>query len=352
MNLNWRFWERGGAALETRDTFTELLLQAQGNAAITVRPRPLALAVIETCVSLIADPFLQATVTVDGLRLTPGLLYELARDVLTSGNGVRLIDLDDAGRIDLARPAEYEIAGRSPYPRGWAYLLTMAAPSGETTRRATYDALVHVRTATLASSPWDGRAAWQCCGLSADALAVIEGAIKDEASVGNGRLWIAPDGVTQLQASTMAGRIRTSRGGQAVVESMRAGQGRGAAAAPATDWVPVKTGQDQTAGNAAMRESIEASISAAYGVPASYLNENATAPAITNVKRAAFLNKTMPLRDLIVAELSEKLARPVSVTWPNHADQSVDLAQRAAAAQRLASLPTPPENILEIVGLQ
>ena len=352
--MNWRFWEtardpRGGAATEHRETFTELLLQAQANAAISPRPRPQALAVIETCVSLIADPFLQADVA--GLNIAPGELHSIARDVLAGGNGVRLIDVDRFGFIDLLRPAEFEVAGRSPAPRRWAYSLTMAAPGGETRRRETYDGMVHVRTATLPSSPWNGRAPWQCAGLSADALAMIEGAIKDESSVGNGRLWIAPDGVTEQQAQTMATRIRASRGGQAVVESMRAGHGRGAAAAPAKDWEPVKTGQDHAPGNVAMHDTIEASISAAYGIPAAYLNLNATAPALREVKRLSFLNRTMPLRDLIVAELQEKLERPVSITWPNLADQSVDVHLRARAAQALGQLPNPPDDVMTVAGL-
>ena len=237
--MNLRFWRRDP---EQRNSFTDQVLAAQSSGWVTLSPKPLALAVVEACIGIIADPFLQATVSAPGVRITPGMMYDLARDVLTGGNGVRLIEVN-AGSLDLLRPATFEIAGNSPSPRRWGYVLTMPSPDAESTIRAPYDALVHVRTATLASTPWAGRAPWQSAGLSADALAEIEQAIKDESRVGSGRLWVAPDGITELQARTMAARIRASRGSQAVVESMRAGQGRGAAAAPAKDWEPVSTGQ-------------------------------------------------------------------------------------------------------------
>ena len=117
----------------------------------------------------------------------------------------------------------------------------------------------------------------------------------------------------------MAARLRASRGSQAVVESMRNGQGRGTAAAPAKDWEPVATGQSHTPGNVAMRDTIEASISAAYGVPAAYTDRSATAPALREAKRLTFLNRTVPLRDLIEAELTDKLERRLrsdGPTWP------------------------------------
>ena len=123
-----------------------------------------------------------------------------------------------------------------------------------------------------------------------------------------------------------------------MAESTALGFGQGAAAAPKLDWVPTSVGQNHQPGNVAMRDSVEASIAAAYGVPAAYLNMNATAPALREVKRLAFLNRTIPLSSLMAEELTEKLSAPVAIDWPNLADQSIDVHLRARAASAAAEL--------------
>ena len=89
--MNLRFWRRDA---EQRNSFTDQVLAAQSSGWVTLSPKPLALAVVEACTGMIADPFLQAVVNAGGVRITPGLLYDLARDVLTTGNGVRLIEVN------------------------------------------------------------------------------------------------------------------------------------------------------------------------------------------------------------------------------------------------------------------
>ena len=98
-------------------------------------------------------------------------------------------------------------------------------------------------------------------------------------------------------------------------------------------------GQHHDPGNQAMRDSVQSSISSAYGISAAYLNMNATAPGLREAKRLVFLDKTLPLAGLMAEELSVKLTH-VAIQWDDLASQSVDVHLRARAIEPLpTSLP-------------
>ena len=212
--------------------------------------------------------------------------------------------------------------------------------------------MVHLRLPGYAESAWIGRAPWQNASLTADAMAELERGIRDESRIFSGRVWTAPDGATQAHADAMATTIGMLKGGKQVVsQTTAAGFGQGKAARPDKDWEPVSTGQVHSVGNVQMRESVESSIASAYGLPGAYTNPNATAPALRETKRLAFLNKTLPLASMFMEELSDKLASPVTISWPNLADQSIDVHLRARAATAAAELVSNMEALLELVGL-
>ena len=149
----------------------------------------------------------------------------------------------------------------------------------------------------------------------------------------------------------MARTIGALKGGrQVVAETVAKGIGQGPQAAPTRDWTPTKTGPEHSVGNMGMRESLQASIAAAYGVPSSFLSSTATGPGLREAKRLAFLNKSLPLASLMEAELSEKLS-PTSIQWVDLAAQGIDVHLRARAIQPLAELGVNKEDLLRLVGL-
>ena len=348
--MNILGWTIGKA--ETRQAnYTDAITQALQSILEQKPARADALAVVESCVSLIADPLLVATTI--GLPLPSRMLYTAARDVLREGNSVWVIDTS-TGVLQLHRAYKWDIRGTSPNPATWEYDLDINVPSG--TMKGIYSAarVVHLRLASLPGADWIGQAPWQTAAISGQAMAEIERGIRDEGRTLNGRIWTLPDGGSQAQADAMARTIRLMAGGGIVVaETTAGGFGGGKAAAPKADWTPIPSGQQHTLGNQATRDSVEASIAAAYGVPSAYLNANATAPALREVKRLAYLNRTLPLTALMVAELREKIDPLISITWPNLADQSIDvhLRARAAAAVATAELITDTPALLELVGL-
>ena len=211
--------------------------------------------------------------------------------------------------------------------------------------------MVHLRLGSDPGTDWIGQAPWASASLSAEALAELERGVRDEARTINGRIWTAPDGATDAQAESMARTIRALKGGrQIVAESTNSGWGQGKLATPRADWVPTAVGQRHDPGNVGMRESVQSSIAAAYGVPAAFLNMNATGPGLREAKRLAFLDKTLPLDSLMESELSEKLT-PVSIQWEDLASQGIDVWLRARAIAPLAELGANKEDLLRLVGL-
>ena len=128
--------------VESRSYTDDLIAQAYAN-AIEPAPAVGALAVVESCVSLIADPLMVASVT--GFPITGGILQAMGRDVLRLGNSVWLIDLSADGSVTLLRASAFEVAGRTANPARWSYTLEFETPSGQTIKRTSPAAgVIHV----------------------------------------------------------------------------------------------------------------------------------------------------------------------------------------------------------------
>ena len=340
---------------EHRQSYANAYLAAALDAALgeTSTASAGAVAVVESCSSLIADPFLVARI--DGRAIPISQLHQMARDVLRSGNSVWAIDVVD-GELELQRACTWAVESTSPNPARWFYKLDIATPSAILSKTLPAESVIHLIMDAPAESPWQGRAPWQTCSLTGRAAAELEKSIGDESRIYAGRVWIAPDGSTQEQAQAMGDTVASLKGGkQVVAQTTSQGFGRGTSAAvPASkDWHPEQTGPNHPQGNALMRDGLENAIAGAYGIAPAYLNRQATAPALAAVKRLAFLDRTMPLAALIAEHLADKLASPgLRIHWPDLASQSVDVQLRAQALVRLneaARGATP--DMLELVGL-
>ena len=337
--------------VEHRESATDAIVaalrsQAAGSSA---PPAVAALAAVESCVALIADPFHVAIV--EGFPVPRAMLHDAARDLLRHGESVYLLDVDDDG-FHMVRAARWDIAGRSPNPSRWSYSLEIEAPGGTIKRRSPGEGVLHFRMNASRDTPWRGLPPWKLADLSSAALAEIERGVRDEGKIPSGRVWTGPDGMNQNQAQAMADALKGLGGHMVITPTTAGGMGQGRMAAPAKDWVPTATGQDHKPGSVNMRTAIEGSISAAYGVPALFLNPAATAPGVREAKRLAYLNKTKPLASLMATELTTKLPSAVTIGWRNEADQSVDVTQRTRGLQALKDIEgIDLDTILEWLGL-
>ena len=312
-----------------------------------------AVGVVESCSSLIADPFLVARI--DGRPIPISQLHQMARDMLRQGNSVWAIEIEDGG-VYLQRACSWAVESTSPNPARWTYKVEIATPSAIVSKVLQADSVIHLISDAPAESPWQGRAPWQTASLTGRAVAELERSIGDESHIYAGRVWIAPDGASQAQIDAMGRTVGALKGGSQVVsETTAQGFGQGAQAAPpaAKDWKAEHTGPAHGVGNVQMRDSLENAIAGAYGIAPAYMNRQATAPALAAVKRLAFLDRTLPLAALIAEQLADKLDSPgYRIHWPNLADQSVDVQLRAQALVRLAEgAQGATPRMLELVGL-
>ena len=342
-------WSRGEHRAES---YTGARTEAGYSAAETAAVDASNLAIVETCVGLIAGPFLVCQVA--GFPISLITLHVMARDALLCGNSVWAINTN-SGALRLQRASKFDVLGNSPDPEDWMYDLELKAPKATIKRRLSAASVVHIRVNPDADKPWVGKAPWQSANLTAGAMVRLEQATGDEANLSAGRIWTAPDGSTQGQLNAMAKSIGALKGGYNVIaestgQNFGQGGGRGQPA-PAQDWKPNSTGPAYPQANVQMRQMIEASIAGVYGVGGGIVSVNTSAGALGAIKRLSFLNKTLPLAALLAEELSEKLA-PLTIGWDNLADQSVDIQLRGRAAAAVGELVTDRATLLRLVGLQ
>ena len=338
---------------EHRASYANAYLEAALDVALGDSAGADAVAVIESCSSLIGDPFLVARIS--GRPIPLGQLHQMARDLLRRGNSVWALDVVD-GELELQRACSWAVESTSPNPARWLYKLDIATPSAMVGKVLPADSVIHLMMDSQPESPHQGRAPWQSAPLTGRALAELERSIGDESCIYAGRVWIAPDGASQGQIEAMARTVQLLKGGgQVISESTAQGFGQGAIAAPAAakDWKAEHTGPNHPQANVLMRDSLENAIAGAYGIAPAYLNRQATAPALTAVKRLAFLDRTVPLAALIAEQLADKLDSPgYRIYWPDLAGQSVDVHLRAQALVRLADAAQgATDDMLELVGL-
>ena len=343
------FFHRRGQ-VESRSYTDDLVAQAFANST-EPQSAPGALAVVESCISLIASPLMVASVS--GYAISGADLVAMGRDVLLRGNSVWLIEVLPTGQVQLLRASAFEVAGRTADPTRWSYSLELETPGGQTIKRtAPANGVIHIMADTPPGRSWQGNPPWASAGLTASAMAEIERGVRDESRILNGRVWVAPDGSSQDQHTGMARALRGLKGGKMIIaETVAKGFGQGALAAPRADWVPVKVGQEHSVGNVGMRQQLEASLASAYGVSPLWFNPSATAPGVRECKRLAFLNCTLPLSKAIADELTAKMETLVAIRYPNLSDQSVDVHLRARGAAALGQLGVPPQDALVIAGL-
>ena len=248
-------------------TYTQARTEAGYGAAETAAVDASHLAIVETCVALIAGPFMVCQV--QGYPISLITLHAMARDALLCGNSVWAINTS-SGVLRLQRAAKFSVVGNSPDPEDWEYDLVLPAPKATIKRRLPAASVVHIRLNPTASAPWVGRAPWESASLTAGAMAGLERATKEETNISAGRIWTSPDGTTNEQAQAMGRTVNSLVGGKQVIAETTAsnfGQGGGRSnPAPAADWKPTATGPNFPQSNVLMRPQIEASIAGAYGV--------------------------------------------------------------------------------------
>ena len=167
-----------GKRVETRasytDSITELLLrQAVGGDSDAVQT-----AAAEFCIGLVGRCFAAATLDPMMPAVSPGLLMDIGRRLMSRGNAVYAIQVDRRG-LTLLPVSSFDITGGVD-PATWYYRCQLPSPTRHETRILPYASVIHVRVNVDPYQPWVGISALAHAGLSSALIARLEKRMSEE----------------------------------------------------------------------------------------------------------------------------------------------------------------------------
>ena len=356
MAFEWltRLWKgtqsEGRMAVGTGDIYSDALLGVVDPYYTTGQGNVHQTAAVEFALGMVGRAFMLAETTPPVPALTALTLSMLGRQTISRGNAVFEITIDPAtGNQRLLPVAEYEVSGNVE-PSTWRYSIKRARPTGEPVpRNVPSPDIVHVRYEPPASAPWAGVSPLVGAGVTATQLARIENSLAYDAQAPTGLLMPMPDAASTKVTTAVKNAITNGKGAISLVETMAAGFGQGALAAPRADYEQKRFGPMVPATSIDLREKSTLAVLGAMGIPPSlYTSEGS---ALRESYRHFFTNTVEPLGKLIAEELTEKLETDVNIEFP--ALVKSDISARSRAYATLVKADMPEEDARELtVGLR
>lgn len=290
---------------------------------------------------------LSAAAVPDGIPIGPRWLAEVGRDLARHGEAVYLLDIAAGGRLRLLRCDTRDTWGEGPDPSDWWYRLTVTGPRSHRTVTAPAASVVHLRYATEAHSPARGISPLQYASLTGTLTAHLEQSLGYEAGGAVGRLIAMPEGHQAPAGLTEA--IRTAKGRTLLPETVMGGWGD-KEGAPRKDFQPSRLGADPPMGLVTLRQQVESTVLACFGVGAPLGPAGVTdGTAAREAARRLWTLTIQPLAAVIAEELSRVLEQPVTLDYGRPSGMA-DLAARARAVGALAKAGVELPDALLLTG--
>ena len=334
-----------GPAPEIRADATDLYIDVLTAAVGATTVQTWAASAVEIAAGLWARAL--STAAVEGAPVGPRWLAEAGRDMARHGEAVYLLDIASGGRLRLLRASSRDVWGDGPDPAEWWYRLTIAGPRSTRTVRAPAASVVHLRYATERHSPARGLAPLQYASLTGTLTAHLETALGHEAGGAVARLIAMPEG--HQAPGDLTDAIRNAKGRTLLPETVAGGWGD-KDAAPRKDFQPVRLGADPPMALVHLRQHVESSVLACFGVGAPLGPSGITdGTAAREAARRLWTLTIEPLAALIAEELSRVLERPVTLDHGRPSGMA-DLAARARAVGALAKAGVELPDALLLTG--
>ena len=317
---------------ETRATYTDQQLDSDW-ALVTSGGSNKADQVGMVCygIRMFENAFAIADVSPSIPALTPEVLASIARRLILRGNALFAIDVGLDG-LTLLPVNTWDIGGRAN-PSTWRYVLDIAGPSRDETRRVRSDGVIHCRTGAKAAAPWLGISPLADAGLSSRMISHLETRLGDEVSTRSAYLVPYPDGVAGETVTNLRERLKTATGGNGLIEAGAGGNGN-AMRPMVKPWEPVRLGADVPQYNVELRRDVAAECLAALGINPALVNGDGA--ALRESFRQFGTAAVEGMAALVQAELSAKLERQIEITFGRLG--AIDVAARARAAGTLAGI--------------
>lgn len=273
--------------------------------------------------------------------LTPAALWETGEGLALDGEIVFRL----AGPR-LARAYEWDVTGR-PDPASWSYQLTEAGPSITETRTVPAGQVLHVRIFPDPFRPWSGRSPLAMAKETRRLAGGLEQALADEAeNAARAQVVTVPEGAQNLAAVITA--VKAARGKLTMPETFAGGEGdRGGA--PLRDWSPVRMGPVPPAEAVSLREQVQGSAAALYGLDPILIDAAGDGTAKREAWRRLQVGVLEPLARIIGVEVAAKLGVEAAFDFAPLA--ATDLAARARAVHVLQQAGVKVDDARAIAGL-
>ena len=351
MRWPWQRRERRDSGGDFSDAVVRLIeAQAAGTAADAS-----STAAVEAASGALSRAFASAEVVGPAWvqeAVTPGVLAQIGRDLIRSGDSMHVIRMGADGMVRLIPASSWHWEG-SHDPETWTVRATAYGPSTSTTWSLPAAGVVFVRWGSNPGQPYIGVAPTSWAQTTARLGSEVERSIADEAAGPLAQLLAVPqDGGDDGDGDPLAGLkadIRAARGKALLVETTSAGWGEGKNAAPQADWRQQRLGPHPPEVLAQLRRDVFGHVLAACGTPPSLFVDNADGTAQREGIRRWHLGTVVPLAKLLEHELTAKLESPVRLRFDGYAKDMVSRAQ--VFAKLIAAEGMTVEKALEIAGL-
>ena len=261
--LSKRVETRAGVA----DRITELLLrQALGGDSDAIQT-----AAAEFAIGLVGRCFAAATLDPMIPAVSPGLMMDIGRRLMTRGNAVYAVVVDRRG-LTLLPVSSFDVTGGVD-PATWYYRCQLPGPTRQETRILPYASVIHVRVNVDPYQPWIGISALAHAGLSSALIARLEKRMSDEANSRTGYLLPHRD-LSDPQIAALKTDLGNMAGNVGLVHSQAAAYDSRGQAGGSADWTPRRFGADIPVGNIQARREVASDTVAALGVPPAMLAAN------------------------------------------------------------------------------
>ena len=349
MKLPWQ------KKIEKRASYSQQVADSLFRAALTSNADIASTSPAVAMASLLGRSLSAATVAPESNRtngLTPSYLYDVGTSLVTRGEHLALIDIDE-GRVRLTPACEWEITGTSPHKENWRYRLQLPTPNGVVKRNVSGAEVAHIRIPDGAQ-PWEGSSPLVAAGLTAGGMAALEDFISQETNnSARARIVNVPgfedsDGSDDDPWDEFVSDIAGAKS-KTLLTPAPAGMIQGIAASSAppqfgTLHLRPEVPEDlQT-----LRDRLTAGLHAASGMMPQ-LFQGGEATAIRESKRAFHNLTLLPLARLCAAELSDVLDTEIALSFETL--QLGALREAASTAKMLVDIGMERTEALAKVGL-
>ena len=307
------------------------------------------LAVVEACISLIANCFMQSTIQPEAVSgaLKRDMLANLIRFMLSRGESLAVIEVDDNGKILLNQSTSWDVQGQTLDPNKWIYQVQISYPSGGKTIRTSGDGVIHLRYSSQPESPYIGLSPLYFMQETAGLIYSLDRKFDEEAQTSTGQIVsLTMDATTpqsQIDYDEHYKRLSQMQGGIFIERQNRE---RGSYQSFAGRQ---RIGPEFSDNMIQLRDRLEANIASAFGIPIELLIADGEGTATREAFRRFILTTVQPLAIKVEEELSIKLEQQVELSF--EALRSADLQGIGRAIKNLVDSGIPLEEALKQAGL-